>query len=175
MESSAGPLAGILSAIKTRQLPRWQELPDLELYMDQVLSLTERYLGMDTEHAGRGLTASMVNNYVKLGVMPSPVKKRYTRKHLAYLIMICALKEILPMAEIRALLERTTADTPIEEVYDRFRALYEQTGREAADACRQAGGEEESEIVFRTALRARAEQTIARALADASREAGRDK
>ena len=115
MENSAGPLAGILSAIKTRQLPRWQELPDLELYMDQVLSLTERYLGMDTEHAGRGLTASMVNNYVKLGVMPAPVKKRYTRKHLAYLIMICALKEILPMAEIRALLERTTADPPIEE------------------------------------------------------------
>ncbi len=171
MDNSAGPLAEILSAIETRQLPYWKELPDLELYMDQVLALTERYLGME-EHPGRGLTASMVNNYVKLSLMPAPVKKRYTRKHLAYLIMICSLKEILPMAEIRALLERTTANATAEEVYDRFRALFEQTGREAADACRQADGGEASETILRTALRARAEQTIARALAAASPEAG---
>ena len=49
-------------------LPRWAELPDLELYMDQVLSLIERYLGSDPGFDRRGLTASMVNNYVKLGV-----------------------------------------------------------------------------------------------------------
>ena len=83
------------------RLPRWEELPDLELYMDQVLSLVERYLGDYPGFEERRLTASMVNNYVKMGVMPPPVKKRYSRVHLAYLLMICLLKAALPETPIR--------------------------------------------------------------------------
>ena len=58
------------------RLPRWAELPDLELYMDQVLLLAERSLGPDAPSDHKGLTASMVNNYVKLGLLPPPVKKK---------------------------------------------------------------------------------------------------
>ena len=75
-----------------RTLPRCNELPDLELYMDQVTSLIGRYLKDDRE-----LTASMVNNYVKHKAMPAPVRKKYTREHLAYLIVICTLKPVLPI------------------------------------------------------------------------------
>ena len=71
-------LANLCAHIAEQRLPRWNALPDLELYMDQVLSLMERYLGNYPGFDRKGLTAAMVNNYVKLGVMPPPVKKKYT-------------------------------------------------------------------------------------------------
>ena len=64
-------------------LPRWEELPDIELYMDQVITLIERYLAPLLEEAdeenNKIITSAMINNYVKLGIMPKPIKKRYER------------------------------------------------------------------------------------------------
>ena len=143
-----------------QRLPRWQELPDIELYMDQVLALTERYLGSNPAD-GRGLTAAMVNNYVKQGVMPPPEKKRYTRTHLAYLFMICLLKGSLPIAAIRQLLAGEMRRLTPAEVYDRFCRLYESTDLAAAA---EAGVPAEGDglgPVWRAALRARAEQALA--------------
>lgn len=162
MGSSAGQ-EELFSALKTQRLPRWDELPDLELYMDQVLSLAVRYLGEDPGCGERGLTASMVNNYVKLGIMPKPVKKRYTREHLACLIMICVLKAILPMGAIRDLMARETAGGGTGNVYDRFCAAFERSGEETAAV--YAGKPTDAETVFRAALRARAEQGVALRLA----------
>lgn len=70
-------------------LPAWDELPDFELYMDQVLSLTGRYLeGMPNSEDSK-LTASMINNYVKVKIIPAPQGKRYSRRHVAYLLLLC--------------------------------------------------------------------------------------
>jgi len=84
------------------QIPSWNELPDFGLYMDQVIVLMERALkGVLPEGE---LTKSMVNNYVKVGLIPRPVGKKYEREHLALLLMICILKQALSMEEIAALL-----------------------------------------------------------------------
>lgn len=83
-------------------LPRWDELPDLELYMDQVLTLVDNYLALlfrDEKH--QLLTKSMVNNYVKLQMIPAPVKKRYNKTHIAFLIAITLLKQVLTIPEIK--------------------------------------------------------------------------
>ena len=56
-----------LGELGQRRLPAWEELPDLALYMDQVLSLTARYL---PGGEGKALTSAMVNNYVKQKVLP---------------------------------------------------------------------------------------------------------
>ena len=101
-------------------LPRWQDLPDLDLYMDQVLSLMERYVGKELDDSGKSLTASMINNYVKMGMIPPPVRKRYTRMHLAYLVMICVLKPVLPLADINRLLVSAVDGSDIPEFYDAF-------------------------------------------------------
>ena len=83
-------------------LPQWEALPDFGLYMDQVIVLMERALkGVLPEGE---LTKSMVNNYVKVGLIPRPVRKKYEREHLALLLMICILKQALSMEEIAALL-----------------------------------------------------------------------
>lgn len=82
-------------------LPRWEELPDIQLYMDQVVTLIERYIVvLPNNNPEKIITAAMINNYVKLGLIPKPEKKRYHKIHLAYLIAITILKQVLTISEI---------------------------------------------------------------------------
>ena len=161
----------ILSAyvdIAGRRLPRWAELPDLGLYMDQVLALMERYLGGAAASDEKGLTAAMVNNYVKHGVMPPPDRKKYSRRHLACLIVICTLKPVLPLPFIRRLLTAELDAGTEEAFFDRFCAMFEDAGRQAAEAgaALNAAGSGDGTLspVWAAALRARAEQALAMSL-----------
>lgn len=62
--------------IEEFQLPRWNLLPDIELYMDQVLTLIEKYLSpLIVQPNQKIITAAMINNYVKLGLIPAPIKR----------------------------------------------------------------------------------------------------
>lgn len=108
-------------------LPRWQELPDIELYMDQVITLIERYLSSLAEHPdGKVITAAMINNYVKLGIMPKPEKKRYGRIHLAYLLVISILKQILTINEVKDGILLQIRLHGQEKAYDEFCKAQEQ-------------------------------------------------
>ena len=154
----------LCARLQTAKLPRWEELPDLELYMDQVLALIKKYLAPYPGFDENGLTASMVNNYVKAGILPAPVKKRYSRRHLARLLPICLLKSSLPIAEIRRLWE-AFSETEEPTLYDCFCALAEQSAREAVSALQQEeGGKSIPALVLCAALRAHAEQTVAQSL-----------
>ena len=152
-------LTEICVKLGEHRLPSWQELPELELYMDQVLSLVERYLRGYPGFDERGLTASMVNNYVKQGVVPPPVKKRYGREHLATLVMLCLLKPVLPIASIHALLDAMLREQSLDACYDAFYALYEQAGLAAAEAPTECGTSPVDRIL-RSALRAQSEQAL---------------
>ena len=150
-----------------QSLPRWQELPDLDLYMDQILSLVERYLGEYPGFDGKGLTASMVNNYVKLQVMPPPVRKKYTRTHLACLIMICILKPVLPISAIQRLLSEALVQQTEAVFYDGFCRQFEDSCRAAAESHGAEQGPDGENALCRAALRAQAEQALALRLAAA--------
>ena len=80
----------------------WQELPDISLYMDQIISYMPRQLihfdDRDT------LTSAMVNNYIKDGLVPRAEGKRYAPVHLAYLTAVCALKKVLSVRDISNLI-----------------------------------------------------------------------
>ena len=105
-------------------LPRFHELPDVGLYMDQVVSIIDKYFKvLDRDDDKPIITPSMVNNYVKLGIIPPPDKKRYGPKHLAYLIMICLLKQVLSMSEITLLIGWDEKE--LVEKYDNFCKLQE--------------------------------------------------
>lgn len=78
-------------------LPRWEELPNIELYKEQVLELLELYLN---PLGVRPITASMINNYTKLNLIPAPVKKKYSKKHLAHIFIIALLKDVFEISEI---------------------------------------------------------------------------
>ena len=62
-------------------LPTWDMLPDIELYMDQVVSVVTKFLEVpSTIGLNRSITPSMINNYVKLKIIPSPKMKKYSKK-----------------------------------------------------------------------------------------------
>ncbi len=112
--------------IVKHKLPYWDELPEIDLYMDQVVALMEKYLSFHkVDESTKIITNSMINNYVKLGIMPAPVKKRYSREHIAYLIIICTLKQSLPISDIKDLIELRVKRSSIEETLNFFSDLYD--------------------------------------------------
>ena len=103
-------------------LPTWEELPDFELYMDQVISLVGRFLDLlpHGEESEPVITPSTINNYVRMKIMPAPVKKKYTRIHLAYLIIICSLKQSLSISVVSRIIPMNIADDTVREIYNDF-------------------------------------------------------
>ena len=110
--------------METAGLPAWGDLPDLPLYMDQVILLLGQYLPPDGAE-DKGVTASIVNNYVRMKVMPAPVKKKYSRVHLAYLIMICTLKQSLSIASIQKLIPPDLEEAEVRALYGDFTSCYQ--------------------------------------------------
>ena len=98
-------------------LPRWEELPKLDLYVDQVLTLINPYC---ESVSVKPLTKAMINNYVKLGLIPPPVKKRYQRLHIAYLFVIVFLKEGFDISLIRQGIITETKRLGLKEAYNAF-------------------------------------------------------
>ena len=123
-----------LNDIQQYRLPRWEELPDIELYMDQVITLIERYLTpLVGEHDSKVITPAMINNYVKLNIMPKPVKKRYGRTHLAYLIVITILKQVILITEVKEGIFLQSKLCSIPEAYNRFCDMQEKSLSEMAE------------------------------------------
>lgn len=91
-------------ALLMLHLPRWEELPSLDLYMDQLVNYINQAYYPATDPSELPLTRSMVNNYVKQKIIPAPVNKRYQRQHLALLILIYALKKVFSLPECVALI-----------------------------------------------------------------------
>ncbi|MGN1120663.1 MAG: DUF1836 domain-containing protein [Oscillospiraceae bacterium] len=106
------------------ELPKWDELPDIELYMDQVITLMNKYFGVLSSGEEPLLTSSMINNYVKNGIIPPPIKKRYSRTHLFRLIVICIMKSVLPINDIALLMDTMLKSQSEQEVLDYFAESY---------------------------------------------------
>lgn len=101
------------------RLPEWEGLPDLGLYMDQVVTLVDRVFSVRLPKGET--TRSMINNYVKSGLVPRPVGKKYDREHLARLLMVLVLKQALSMEGIGRVLDLLCQDG-IRSGYERFRS-----------------------------------------------------
>lgn len=112
--------------IMKMHIPRWNELPEIDLYLDQVVNYIEKNLGQYTVNKDdKIITKTMINNYVKLGIMPPPEKKKYSRSHVAYLIVICVLKQVYSINDIGKLISLTIQSFEINKAYNRFCANVE--------------------------------------------------
>lgn len=101
--------------------PRFNELPTVPLYKDQVILYIEGVLKpLNIERDEKFLTPTMLNNYVKQKVVSPPKDKRYNEKHLAYLIVVCILKQVYSLNEICELIKLQIGTCPIEHAYDYF-------------------------------------------------------
>lgn len=89
---------------------RADEIPDIDLYMDQVTTFMESHLKNTTRNPGddKILTKTMINNYAKNDLIPPPIKKKYSKDHVLLLIFIYYYKGILSIGDIQELLEPIT-------------------------------------------------------------------
>ena len=108
------------SSLSKFSAPTWDMLPDIDLYMDQVLALAEKYFGVFSDSKDGNITSSMLNNYVKQKVIPAPDKKRYNKEHLARFLMICVLKRVLSIAKIKTLFDDLFDKNSVMDIYEIF-------------------------------------------------------
>lgn len=102
-------------------LPRFNELPRVPLYKDQVITYLEniaKTINVSTDE--KILTPTMLNNYVKQKVVSPPKDKKYNEKHLAYLIVVCVLKQVFSLQEICNLINVQIESCPIDTAYNYF-------------------------------------------------------
>ena len=104
----------------------WEHIPDLGLYMDQVVTfITRTYTPLYGDDAGRCLSPSMINNYVKARIIPRPEGKKYSRDQLALLIMIVTLKQVASMEDIRRMLTLPEGEDA-QALYEDFSVRFQQ-------------------------------------------------
>lgn len=109
----------ILTGLKELKLPRYKDLPDFGIYSEQLVEIVNKALEAMFDKDNK-LTKSMVNNYVKHKIMPSPIKKRYFRNHIVYCIVITVFKNNLSIAEIDGGILHELKKSSIEESYNYF-------------------------------------------------------
>ena len=103
-------------------LPAWEELPGMPLYMEQVVCfLTKTLEFLPKEEGGSSVvTPVAINNYVRMRIMPPPQRKKYGRVHLAYLIMICTLKQSLAISYIQKILPPDLPEEILQVQYNDY-------------------------------------------------------
>lgn len=122
------------------KFPAWEQLPDMGLYMDQVITFLNDRLSCLYFNDEKFVTNSMINNYVKAGLVRRPEKKHYTRTHLAYFIVVTILKRCYSMSKIDSMIQIQTHmdNSSIHSAYDVFiqrfedslNAVFEEDGEE---------------------------------------------
>lgn len=130
-------------------LPEYEALPSIGLYMDQVITLLSQYLGYlpysEDKKNESFITANAINNYVRLGAMPAPVRKKYYRNHIAYLIVICVLKPSLSISDISNLIPTNLSEEELEKMYNRFVKIHKASSVKLIDHLTEIAGNPSSD------------------------------
>ena len=101
-------------------LPKWEQLPDLDLYLDQLLLYTNKTTNFGSPAIQKEVTASMINNYVKHGYLAKPIKKKYEKQQVAMLIAVTILKNAFPIQAIAQVLSQLQEKSNSQVLYDTF-------------------------------------------------------
>ena len=175
----AGKLRRWEKYLERFRLPTWEEIPDIGLYMEQVMALLKQYLDYLPPELkeDQPITAAAINNYVRTKVMPEPRKKRYYRLHIAYLIMICTLKQSLSIAMIQKMIPAGLTEAEMRSIYETYAERHRMSAEFFVQQVRRAAGsildhedtdelaaEETSELIAMTAIASGFAQLLAQKL-----------
>lgn len=112
--------------IASYHIPRLNEIPEIELYMDQVILYVKKYFSIFPYSREQNfITPSMINNYVKSNLIPPPNGKKYTRRHIAYIFVIFFLKQIFSLEEVKAFISLQIKLSGEKDAYEEFCNIFE--------------------------------------------------
>lgn len=111
----------------------WNDIPNMGFYSDQVVDYVDDIL-ISYFPSTLTLSPSMINNYVKNGIIPKPIKKKYFREHIAYLIIVIVLKQIITIKKIKEgmALQMKIMDT--QEGFNEFMDVLEKSYNKILDS-----------------------------------------
>ncbi len=138
-----------MDSLRDFRLPRFHEIPNVGLYLEQASKYISEYLSPLGEFT---LTPSMISNYVKKGLISSPLRRQYSREQIAYLFFISLNKSILSLdalAEFFAIQKRTHS---VDRAYDRFCGEFENVLRFTFEVDDMMDGQEEETTLERRLL-----------------------
>lgn len=127
-------LNSILASFERIEYIKTEDIPNIDLYMDQVTTLMDSRLRTTTRNPGddKILTKTMINNYTKNDLLPPPVKKKYSKEHVLLLIFIYYFKGILSISDIQTLLSplgdkyfNSKEELSLEDIYNEVFSLEE--------------------------------------------------
>ena len=125
-------LNSIMESLDRIQHIKSEDIPGIDLYMDQVTTFMESRLKNTSRNpeSDKVLTKTMINNYAKNDLLPPPVKKKYSKEHVLMLIFIYYFKGILSINDIQTLLEpvsrkyfQTDGNIDVSRIYDEVFSL----------------------------------------------------
>ena len=115
----------LIDSLKKINYVKPKDIPNIELYMDQVTTFMDRHLESSKRYTeDKLLTKTMINNYTKNNLLPSPNKKKYSKNHMYLLIFIYYMKNLLSISDIQSILGPLTEkffddsdDIKLEDIY----------------------------------------------------------
>lgn len=111
-------------SIEDFHLPRYEEIPDVGLYLDQTTTFISGYL---KPLEGVSITGSMISNYVKKKLVTNPVRRRYDRIQIGYLVFIALAKTVLSLEDIQLLIDIQKRSYDRRTAYEYFCREFENT------------------------------------------------
>lgn len=124
MKTNEERLEGLFQHLDSPDHIKVEDIPQIDLYMDQVTTFMEKHLGeLKRYPEDKVLTKTMINNYAKNNLLPSPVRKKYTQDHILLLVFIYYFKNLLNFNDIETILSYITehhfgeAPLPLSQVY----------------------------------------------------------
>ncbi|NLJ97344.1 MAG: DUF1836 domain-containing protein [Clostridiales bacterium] len=146
-------ISGLINNLKNVKYIVPDDIPNIDLYMDQVTTFMDEHLKSSKRYKeDKLLTKTMINNYTKNQLLPPPYKKKYTKEHMYLLIFIYYFKNILSISDIHSIFDPLTqrfyggkSDIGLEEIYKEiFRLEEEQTDALVKDMIRKMTKAKES-------------------------------
>ena len=149
--------------LQSYSLPAWKDIPDIGLYMDQVVALLTEYLNFipASNAKERPITPTTINNYVRLKVMPPPARRKYYRIHIAYLVVIFTLKQSVSISSVQQILPFGLSGEAVQRFYERYVEIVKEVGlfftsqaREAARDVLSPSGKGDDNAILRMIIQA---------------------
>ncbi len=131
MKTNKEYLHEIFNHLNSLEYIRPEQIPDIDLYMDQVTTFMDEHLGASRRYPDdKVLTKTMINNYAKNNLLPPPVKKKYSKEHMLMLIFIYYFKNLLSFNDIETLFSPITKEhfkdgsgLSLEDIYEQILSM----------------------------------------------------
>ena len=162
-----------IKSLFTKKRPEhWNMIPDLDLYMDQIIEYMKRqHPGFDVNEK---LTSSMVNNYTKQGLMPRSNGKKYGREHIAWLTAICLIKQIVSVNDTKVLLDEHMKYEKTEDFYEKYIEILDREFKNMDNLLSTQDKEKKAELALELAVASYARKLACQCLINSLKEEDND-